>query len=100
MRDEKFIYIKNMDVDGKLFTNMLAVIGKPENGGNNYFIIMPLVHESKHIYLGLHNNSGEVCNLIPSLKLGRYCTSEDICNSTEKNYIILKNIHDILQVNL
>ena len=84
-----------MVVDGKLFTNMLAVIGKPENGGDNYFI-MPLVHESKHIYLGLH--SSETCILMPSLKVGRYSVKKDSDKWTNKNYVVLKNISSILKV--
>lgn len=97
MRDEKFIYIKSMVVDGKLFTNRLAVIGKSENVGKNYFI-MPLVHESKHTYLGLHNNNSETCILMPSLKVGRYSVKKDSDKWTDKNYVVLKNISSILKV--
>lgn len=104
MRDEKFIYIKSMVVDGILFTNMLAVIGKPGDGGleecgNNYFI-MPLFHESIRVHLGLHNNNNETCILMPSLKLGRYSVKEDSDKWTDKNYVVLKNISSILRVEL
>lgn len=94
---ENLIYIKRMVVSEIIFSDMVAVMGLSRMG--NCFFIMPIKNFLKDD-LSLHNSNREVCDLIPSLNLGRYCTNADICNSTEKNYIILKNIHDILQVNL
>lgn len=97
MEDEKFIYIKNMVVDGILFKNMLAVMGKSRTDGGNYFI-MPLFHESMDVYLGLHNNNNEKCILMPSLKVGRYSVKKDSDKWTDKNYVVLKNISSLLRV--
>lgn len=97
MRDEKFIYIKNIAVDGILFEDILAVMGKAGDGTHKYFI-MPIVPSHYYSYLGLHNNNNEVCRLMPSLTQGRYARRVDSNNWTDKNYIVLKNISSILKV--